>query len=145
MAKYDYNALREAAQQKRRIGGWQGYDVYACSKHKYNAGLPHFYVIYDDGNKLVRAGYVYGSISSSGEVDELRSPIKWTPPAPKGESAEKKVPATAYSAFVAGAKPGDTEVKVPTEDFFVRIDKEINELLANASKVDLTVHFGEDV
>ena len=33
MAKYDSNALREAAQQKRRIGGWQGYDVYSCSKY----------------------------------------------------------------------------------------------------------------
>lgn len=145
MAKYDYNALREAAQQKRRIGGWQGYDVYACSKHKYNAGLPHFYVIYDDGNKLVRAGYVYGTISSSGAVDELNSPIKWTPPVPKEVPPSRTTPASAYSAFVAGAKPGDTEVKVDTEDFFVRIDREINELLANASKVDLTVHFGEDV
>jgi hypothetical protein len=145
MAKYDYNALKIAATNGSRIGGWQGYDVYACSKYKYKPGLPHFYVIYDDSNKLVRAGYVYGSISSSGEVSELRSPIKWVPPTPKGEPAEKKVPASAYSAFVAGAKPGDTEVKVSTEDFFVRIDREINELLANASKVDLTVHFGEDV
>ena len=144
MAKYDYNALREAAQQNRRIGGWQGYDVYACSKHKYKAGLPHFYVLYDDDNKLVRAGHVYGTISSSGEVSELSGTVKWTPPVPKTTSPpEKKVPATAYSAFVAGAKPGDTNVKVPTEDFFVRIDREINELLANANKVDLTVHFGE--
>ena len=31
------------------------------------------------------------------------------------------------------------------DDFFCRIDREINELLANASKADLTVHFGEDV
>lgn len=145
MAKYDYNALREAAQQNRRIGGWQGYDVYACSKHKYKAGLPHFYVLYDDGNKLVRAGYVYGTISSSGAVDELSGTVKWEPPVPKASKQEetRSVPATAYSAFVAGAKPGDTNVKVPTEDFFVRIDREINELLANANKVDLTVHFGE--
>ena len=82
MAKYDYNALRLAASEGRRIGGWQGYDVYACSKYKYKAGLPHFYVIYDDGNKLVRAGYVYGTISPSGTVDELRSSIKWEPPVP---------------------------------------------------------------
>ena len=95
---------------------------------------------------MVRAGYVYGTISSSGEVSELRSPIKWEPPVTKVSKQEetRSVPATAYSAFVAGAKPGDTEVKVSTEDFFVRIDREINELLANASKVDLTVHFGED-
>lgn len=147
MAKYDYNALKAAAYENLRIGGWQGYDVYSCSKHDYKAGLPHFYVIYDDGNKLVRAGYVYGTISSSGAVDELRSPIKWKPPVSKVSKQEetRSVPATAYSAFVAGAKPGDTEVKVSTEDFFVRIDREINELLANASKVDLTVHFGEDV
>ena len=145
MAKYDYNALREAAQQNRRIGGWQGYDVYACSKHKYKAGLPHFYVLYDDGNKLVRAGYVYGTISSSGVVDELSGTIKWEPPVPKTAPLSRTTPASAYSAYVAGAKPGDTEVKVDTEDFFVRIDREINELLANANKVDLTVHFGEDV
>ena len=88
---------------------------------------------------------MYGSISSFGEVDERSSPIKWEPPVPKEVPSSRTTPASAYSAFVAGAKPGDTDVKVPVDDFFVRIDREINELLASASKVDLTVHFGEDV
>lgn len=122
MAKYDYNTLREAAQQNRRIGGWQGYDVYACSKYKYKAGLPHFYVIYDDGNKLVRAGYVYGTISPSGVVGEHSSPIKWEPPVLESKWEEKKVPATNVVAETVG----------DVNDFFCRIDREINELLANA-------------
>jgi lipopolysaccharide export system permease protein len=39
----------------------------------------------------------------------------------------------------------DTTLNVDTEDFFVRIDREINELLANADKVDLSVSFGVDL
>jgi hypothetical protein len=45
---------------------------------------------------------------------------------------------------MAGATGTSTAVEVSNDDFFVRIDREINELLANASKVDLSVSFGED-
>ena len=45
---------------------------------------------------------------------------------------------------MAGASKDAVEVPVNPDDFFVRIDREINELLANASKVDLSVSFGED-
>lgn len=144
MAKYDYNALRLAATEGRRIGGYQGYDVYSCSQHEYSAGKPDFYVIYDDGNKLVRAGYVYGSITSTGTVSEVDKPYAYVSPAEKRrkEQAAKaaaeamksySVPASGYSAMVNGG-----EGPVKTEDFFVRLDKEINELLANAKDFAFT-------
>ena len=146
MAKYDYNALREAAQQRKRIGGWQGWDVYSCSKYDYNAALSHFYVVYDDDKKLVRKGLVYGTIDSNGTVDEVDSPYAYFTPKKKNKPAPAKtIPATGYSAYMAGATKDSTSVDVSTEDFFVRIDKEINELLASVDKVDLSVSFGIEV
>lgn len=148
MAKYDYNALKIAATNGSRIGGWQGWDVYSCSKYDYNAAEPHFYVVYDDDKKLVRKGLVYGSINSNGTINEVDSPYTYFTPKKKNKPAPaptmKTTPATGYSAYMAGASETSTDVEVPIEDFFLRIDREINELLANASKVDLSVSFGED-
>lgn len=148
MVKYDYNALKIAATHGIRIGGWQGWDVYSCSKYDYDASSKHFYVLYDDDKKLVREGYVYGSINSNGTINEVDRRYEYFTPKKKKNNmpAEDKrsVPASAYSAYMAGASGDSTSVEVSTEDFFLRIDREINELLANASKVDLTVSFGED-
>ena len=143
MAKYSYNELKVAAAEGRRIGGYMGKNVFACSKWKYNA-LRHkdaFYVLYDEDNKLVCDGIVYGTISEKGLVDEWNNKRTWISPhgqvaaafepvVPKAKSAtsqlpKKTIPATEYSAFVNGG-----EGVVNTEDFFVRLDKEINELLA---------------
>ena len=148
MAKYDYNALKAAAHENLRIGGWQGWDVYSCSRYDYDATSKHFYVLYDDDKKLVRKGLVYGSINSNGTINEVDSPYEYFTPKKKNKPAPaptKTTPATGYSAYMAGAKAEDTNVEVSTEDFFVRIDREINELLANADKVDLSVSFGVDV
>lgn len=145
MAKYSYNELKVAAIEGRRIGGYLGKNVFSCSKWKYDA-LRHkdaFYVLYDEDNKLVCDGIVYGTISEKGLVDEWNNKRTWLSPqsqvaaafepvAPKAKSAPKEqmrtVPATAYSAFVAGVDNSGGVVN--TEEFFVRLDKEINELLA---------------
>ena len=145
MAKYSYNELKVAAAEGRRIGGYMGKNVFACSKWNY-AAKQHkdaFYVLYDEDNKLVCDGTIYGTISDKGLVDEWNSKRTWISPqsqvavtfepvAPKAKSKTsqppKTVPATAYSAMVAGV--GDSGGIINTEDFFVRLDKEINELLA---------------
>lgn len=145
MAKYSYNELKVAAAEGRRIGGYLGKNVFACSKWNY-AAKQHkdaFYVLYDEDNKLVCDGIVYGTISEKGLVDEWNNKRTWVSPmsqmevsfapvAPKAKSKTSQqtrtVPATAYSAFVAGV--GDSGGAINTEDFFVRLDKEINELLA---------------
>ena len=144
MAKYSYNELKVAAAEGRRIGGYKGKNVFACSKWNY-AAKQHkdaFYVLYDDGNTLVCDGTIYGTISDKGLVDEWNNKRTWispmnqmevnfTPVAPakqKAKSQTRTVPATAYSAFVAGV--GDSGGVINAEDFFVQLDKEINELLA---------------
>ena len=143
MAKYSYNELKVAAAEGRRIGGYMGKNVFACSKWKYSAlrQKDAFYVLYDEGNKLVCDGIIYGTISEKGLVDEWERKRNWvspqsqvevnfTPVAPAKQKAKpsKTVPATGYSVMVAGV--GDSGGVVNADDFFVRLDKEINELLA---------------
>ena len=152
MAKYSYNELKVAAAEGRRIGGYKGKNVFSCSKWKYDPlrNKGSFYVLYDEDNKLVYDGIVYGTISEKGLVDEWNSKRTWLSPqsqvavtfepvspakhkaksAPKGQ--ERTIPATAYSAMVAGVSGSGGVVN--TEDFFVRLDKEINELLATPFK-----------
>ena len=141
MAKYSYNELKVAATEGRRIGGYKGKNVFSCSRWKYDAlkNKDAFYVLYDEDNTLVYNGTVYGTISDSGLVDEWErqrtwiSPqsqvaVKFEPVSPakhKAQVQSKAVPASGYSAFVNGG-----EGPVNTEDFFVQLDKEINELLA---------------
>ena len=116
-----------------------GKNVFSCSKWKYGAlrQKDAFYVLYDEDNKLVCDGIVYGTISEKGLVDEWERKRTWvspvsqmevsfTPVAPK--KPQKTVPATAYSAMVAGV--GDSGGIVSSENFFADLDRQINELLA---------------
>lgn len=142
MAKYSYNELKVAAAEGRRIGAYLGKNVFACSKWKYDPlrNKGSFYVLYDEDNKLVCDGTIYGTISDKGLVDEWNSKRTWispqsqvvanfTPVAPKAKSAPKEqtrtVPASAYSAMVNGG-----EGVVSSENFFAELDRQINELLA---------------
>ena len=145
MAKYSYNELKVAAAEGRRIGGYLGKNVFSCSKWNYGA-LRHkdaFYVLYDEDNKLVCNGTIYGTISEKGLVDEWNNKRAWISPqsqvevsfapvAPKAKSAPKEptrtVPATAYSVMVAGV--GDSGGVISSENFFADLDRQINELLA---------------
>lgn len=142
MAKYSYNELKVAAAEKRRIGGYLGKNVFACSKWKYDplSNKGSFYVLYDEDNKLVCDGIVYGTISEKGLVDEWNSKRTWISPQSQvsfepvaskklqSQTPKKTVPATAYSAFVAGV--GDSGGVISSENFFADLDRQINELLA---------------
>ena len=144
MAKYSYNELKIAAIENRRIGGYKGKNVFSCSQWRYEnrKDQDNFYVLFDDGNKLVHKGTIYGTISEKGLVDEWNNKRTWISPqsqvsfesvAPKAKSQtsqtpKKTVPATAYSAFVAGV--GDSGGIVSSENFFADLDRQINELLA---------------
>lgn len=130
MAKYSYSELKKAAAAGRRIGNWQGTEVYACSKYDYDASSKYFYVLYDDYNKLVGKGYCYGSIDEKGQVTE-RDKFWYNVPSRKETAALKSVPASGYSA------------EVIADEFFSRIDREINELLAGINEVDLLADLPE--
>ena len=155
MAKYSYNELKVAAAEGRRIGGYMNRNVFACSKWEYDAlkskNRDSFYVLYDEDNKLVCDGTIYGTIGEKGLVDEWERKRAWVSPqsqvevsfAPVASKAKpqppKTVPATAYSAMVAGV--GDSGGIVSSENFFANLDKEINELLAKPFVFDV----GEDM
>ena len=144
MAKYDYNELKKAAAAGRRIGSWQGTDVFSCSLEYYDRHLdsPYFWVIYNDGRKLVKQNMVYGTIDANGGIDECAKYQYRVKPKPAPKVEYHTVSASDYSAFMAGATENVVEVPVNVDDFFMRIDKEINELLASVGEVDLSVSFG---
>jgi hypothetical protein len=127
LAKYSRYELKQAAAENRRIGSWNGVEVYACSKYDYNASDRNYWVLYDDNNKLVYGGYVHGSITEKGNVNECDA-YWYNVPQKKGDVVVKSTPATSgYSDMVVA------------DEFFVRIDKEINELLANVKNMEFTV------
>ena len=129
------------AAAKGRIGGYLGKNVFACSKWKYDPlrNKDSFYVLYDEDNKLVCDGIVYGTISEKGLVDEWNNKRTWISPQsqvavtfepvaskkPQSQTPKKTVPASNYSAFVNGG-----EGPVNSENFFADLDRQINELLA---------------
>lgn len=127
MAKYSRYELERAAAAGTRIGNWKGVEVYTCSKYDYNASDRNYWVLYDDNNKLVYGGYVYGNISEKGNVNECDE-YWYNTPCKKNEKIVKTIPAT----------PGYSD-QVVTDEFFSRIDKEINELLANVKNMEFTV------
>ena len=140
MAKYSYNELKVAAAEGRRIGGYMGKNVFSCSKWNY-AAKQHkdaFYVLYDEDNKLVCNGTIYGTISEKGLVDEWNNKRTWISPQSQVEvnftpvaskAKPKTVPATAYSAMVAKVDPVKGGI-VDSANFFADLDRQINELLA---------------
>lgn len=122
MAKYDYNSLKKAAANGVRIGGWKDRNVYACSKYDYDATNADFYVIYDDGSKLVKQGYVYGTIMNSGAINECDH-YWYNVPCRATDKVVRQVPASGYSADVIA------------DEFFSKLDREINELLAGVAEL----------
>ena len=132
MGKYTYNYLKKAAREGTKIGTWQNTGVYACSKYKYNATTSQFYVLYDDGNKLVKEGYCYGNINESGTVNEIE-PVWYNVPSRPGDVVTKATPASGYSA------------QVISDEFFSNLDKEINKLLADVGSIDLLADFKVDL
>ena len=143
MAKYSYNELKVAAAEGRRIGGYKGKNVFSCSKWKYDPlrNKGSFYVLYDEDNKLVCDGTIYGTISEKGLVDEWNNKRTWISPVnqmevnfmpvspAKPKTSQKSIPATGYSAMVAKVDPVKGGI-VDSANFFADLDRQINELLA---------------
>lgn len=123
---YDYTTLKLAAQRDEPLGKWNGIPVYAIAKEDlYDSNRTWYYIVYNDNNALVRDGYRLGTVSPQGNVTELTKPAKYIYPEPRKEAPkyevkveEVNVPAKAVPMVDAGA-----------EEFFVRIEAEIDALL----------------
>lgn len=78
-----YTTLEWYAKVGKAFGMWRGVDVYSISKEEYiqrwndpdlDNSRENYYVIYDDGNKIVTNGILYGSMTKEGTVLELKEP-----------------------------------------------------------------------
>ena len=146
MGKYSYSNLREAAKQRKRIGGYDGLDVYAISKFVYDPPIHSkgYYVLYDDGNKLVRGLTVYGTIDEKGNLDLWKIKGEWHSPLinqfkSNSEPQAHRVAASAYSAVVAAAEGNRLGEAISSDAWFTKLDREINELLASAKQAKFDV------
>lgn len=123
---YDYATLKLAAQREEPLGKWNGVPVYAIAKEDlYESNRAWYYIVYNDINALVRDGYRLGTVGLQGDVTELTKPVKYRYMEPQKETPkyevkveEVNVPAKAVPMVDAGA-----------EEFFVRIEAEIDALL----------------
>ena len=89
---YDYVSLYNMAKIDKMVGKWNGKPIYACSKKESPKCLrdtSRFYIVYDDGNALVRGGRNYGYVSIGGVVNEYTEP-KWYLGAFEGSKREEK-------------------------------------------------------
>ena len=143
MGKYSYSELKKAAQARRRIGGYEGEDVFAISKHVYDPIIHGrgYYVLYDDNNKLVRGYAVHGTIDENGNLDLWKVKGHWYNPRVTESKPvpQKTVPASAYSAVVAVAEGNKVGEPLSSDSWFTKLDREINELLASAKQAKYDV------
>ena len=122
---YDYTTLKLAARREEPLGKWNEVPVYAIAKEDLysRSSAKHYYIVYNDNNALVRDGYRYGTVSPQGNVTELNRPVRYNYPEPRRETPnyeDVEVPAKAVPMVDAGA-----------EEFFVRIEAEIDSLLCS--------------
>lgn len=92
---YSFNELQRAWITDSKLGTWQGWPVFACTKQEALALTDkndNFYIVFDDGNALVRQGKRYGTVSEMGNVDEWRWPMQY---------ADASASATAKTANVS--------------------------------------------
>lgn len=85
---WTYDTLKRYADNGSKIGDWKGKRVYVASYEDLNwLNIEHCFIIYDDGNKLIRCehdilGYhwmVVGYVYSNGNVKEC-TPFKYERP-----------------------------------------------------------------
>ena len=127
---YDYTTLKLAAQRGEPLGKWNGVPVYAIAKEDlYNSNRAWYYIVYNDNNALVRDGYRLGTVSPQGNVTELTKPAKYRYMEPQKETPKYEV--KVEDCAVAQNVPAKTVpmVDAGAEEFFVRIEAEIDALL----------------
>ena len=143
--RFDYNTMREYAYRKEPIGKYNGVLVFSMSKKDYQDlqdDRGYYYLIYDDGNIIVRNNYIYALLSENGDLHEYNKKRVYL----KDEDEKPAVVRNVYIRDNKGAekanvivgnstKREDPEVKsAPVDDilssaFFDRISQEIDNVL----------------
>ncbi len=118
MNTFTYSALKNAWMNDDRIGRWSGSPVYAVQRAAMGEECVNgvYYVIFDDGNKLVKLNssgefILYGYITESGNVEEYNYKMRYISPKEEREAAEARAATEAErEASVASAAEEYEEV-----------------------------------
>lgn len=97
MNTFTYSALKNAWMNDDRIGRWSGCPVYAVGRAAMGDECVNgvYYVIFDDGNKLVKLNnsgefILHGYITESGHVEEYNYKMRYISPKEEREAAEER-------------------------------------------------------
>lgn len=96
MDTFTYSALNNAWFNDERIGRWKNSPVYAMKRSAMGDCVNGiYYVIFDDGNKLVKLNssgefIMHGYITSSGHVEEYNYKMRYISPKEEREAAEER-------------------------------------------------------
>ena len=97
MDTFTYSTLNNAWLNNDRIGKWKGTPVYAVKRAALGEECVNgiYYVIFDDGNKLVKLNssgefIMHGYITSSGHVEEYNYKMRYISPKEEREAAEER-------------------------------------------------------
>lgn len=96
MDTFTYSALNNAWFNDERIGRWKNSPVYAMKRSAMGDCVNGvYYVIFDDGNKLVKLNssgefIMHGYITESGHVEEYNYKMRYISPKEEREAAEER-------------------------------------------------------
>lgn len=126
---YDYTTLKLASERGEILGTFNGISVCAIAKKDlWSSVAGRYYIVYDDDNKLVKNQWCYGTVTSTGAINEYTKGRYYAYPEPQ---VEKKMEEPVKVEEVNVAAKTIPLVDAGAEDFFIRIEKEIDELLKN--------------
>jgi hypothetical protein len=118
MDTFTYSALKNAWLNDDRIGRWKNSPVYAMERASMGDECVNgvYYVIFDDGNKLVKLNgsgefIMHGYITASGHVEEYNYKMRYISPKEEREAAEERAATEAErEASVASAAEDYEEI-----------------------------------
>lgn len=142
--RFDYNTMKEYAYRKEPIGKYNGVLVFSMSKKAYQDlqdDRGYYYLIYDDGNYIVRNNYIYALLSENGNLNEYIEKRVYLTDEDEDEDEKPAVGRNVYIKDNGGTEKANiiignntksetSEVKDDLSSaFFDRISKEIDNIL----------------
>ena len=146
---FDYKTMKEYAYRKEPIGKYNGVLVFSMSKKDYQDlqdDRGYYYLIYDDGNMIVKDNYIYALLSINGNLNEYCAKKVYLTDEDGDEDEKSAVVRNVYIRDNGGTEKANViignntknevpETKTtPVEDnlssaFFDRISQEIDNIL----------------
>ena len=133
---YDYNTMKLAAERGSSLGTFNGVEVYAIKKEDlYKSSDGRYYIVYDDENAFVKDGMFHGRVGTWGDINEVKIPSHYAYPEPRRKATKKEREVSVEEVPVRAKEV--PLVSMGTDEFFGRIEREIDELLKSDFKFEM--------